>query len=66
MYLIMNVAVGGVGGYFPDDVDDKPWTNDSPRAALDFWNAKDAWFPTWPKDNKRALAVDYVKMWRQC
>lgn len=28
-YLIMNLAVGGVAGYFPDGVDGKPWNNNS-------------------------------------
>lgn len=28
-YLIMNLAVGGVAGYFPEGVDKKPWKNTS-------------------------------------
>jgi hypothetical protein len=28
-YLILNVAVGGVNGYFPDGQCNKPWSNTS-------------------------------------
>ena len=28
-YLIMNVAVGGTNGWFPDNVGDKPWLDKS-------------------------------------
>ena len=66
-YLILNIAVGGTNGYFPDNVPNKPWNNSSPTAALDFWNNKDStWGPTWPDDLSRGMAVDYVKMWREC
>ncbi|KAF4569997.1 Concanavalin A-like lectin/glucanase domain superfamily protein [Pleurotus pulmonarius] len=66
-YLIMNVAVGGTNGWFPDGVGNKPWLDQSTNAMRDFANAKDRWFPTWPTDVKeRALAVDYVKMWQKC
>lgn len=47
-YLIMNVAVGGTNGYFPDGWCDKPWTtsssseNDYPVA--DFYGAMSQWF----------------------
>ena len=38
--LVLSVAVGGTGGYFPDVVSNptKPWLNSSPTAKLDFWN----------------------------
>jgi hypothetical protein len=62
----MNVAVGGVSGYWPDSTPNKPWKDNSGQAALDFWRAKNNWYKTWPSDEKRALAVDSVKMWRQC
>ncbi len=43
-YLVMNVAVGGVG-YFSDTAVNngpaKPWSNESPTASLDFYNARD-------------------------
>jgi len=41
-FLVMNVAVGGVG-YFPDDAvygGGKPWSNDSPTGPSDFYSAK--------------------------
>lgn len=63
-YLIMNVAVGGTGGYFTNG----PWSNSDPNAQRAFIEAKDkTWGPTWPNDPKRrGMAVDYVKMWQRC
>ncbi|EPB91375.1 hypothetical protein HMPREF1544_01696 [Mucor circinelloides 1006PhL] len=61
-YLIMNLAVGGVNGYWPED-ESKPWQNDDPHAPNAFYNAKKKWLPTWGKGNKRAMAIDWVKMW---
>nr|XP_045596249.1 beta-1,3-glucan-binding protein-like isoform X3 [Procambarus clarkii] len=71
-YMIMNLAVGGVNGYFPDDVAScppKPWTNHSPHASRDFWNAREWWLPSWEHceghiSEKAALQVDYVKVWK--
>ncbi|ORX67351.1 gram negative bacteria binding protein 2 [Basidiobolus meristosporus CBS 931.73] len=63
-YLIFNVAVGGVNGYFPEHPT-KPWSNQSPVAAKEFWLAKDEWLKTWPDDEYRALAIDYVKVWSE-
>lgn len=64
-YLIFNVAVGGVNGYFPDGVCDKPWVNSSPTTAADFWGAMDQWYPTWnyPESNDAAMKIDSVKVW---
>lgn len=63
-YLILNVAVGGTGGYFTHG----PWSNSDPNAAHAFIEAKDkTWGPTWPQDpKKRGLTIDYVKMWQRC
>ena len=33
-FLILNVAVGGTNGWFPDGQGNKPWWN---RAASAFW-----------------------------
>ncbi|KAK9762625.1 hypothetical protein K7432_011468 [Basidiobolus ranarum] len=63
-YLIFNVAVGGTNGYFPEHPT-KPWSNQSPTAAKDFWLKKDEWLKSWPNDERRALAIDYVKVWSQ-
>ena len=46
-YLVLNVAVGGTNGYFPDGSDGKPWTNDSPTAFADFNSNLDAIVATW-------------------
>lgn len=68
-YLIMNLAVGG-SQHFPDDATNsvsKPWTNDSPTAAADFWNSRNAWLPTWNLEQNlsrdASLIVDYVRVW---
>jgi hypothetical protein len=59
---VLNLAVGGVNGYWPEE-DNKPWSNDDPHAPNAFYNARKEWLPTWGKGNKRALAIDWVKMW---
>lgn len=46
-YLILNVAVGGTGGYFPDGSCNKPWTNSDAHASNTFYNSKDSWYPGW-------------------
>ena len=71
-YFVMNVAVGGTNGFFPDTWTNagyaKPWNNQSPTAFLDFWNAKNLWYPTWNPDGNdgedAAMAIDYVKVWK--
>ncbi|KAJ3144668.1 hypothetical protein HK101_002623 [Irineochytrium annulatum] len=60
-YLVMNVAVGGTNGYFPTAA----WSNTSPHAALDFWNAKGSWGPTWQGENT-AMKIDKVTVWSLC
>lgn len=40
-YLIFNVAVGGVNGYFVDGECDKPWSNESPTSVNEFYYAQD-------------------------
>ncbi|KAF8589550.1 glycoside hydrolase family 16 protein [Ramaria rubella] len=66
-YLIMDVAVGGTNGWFPDNVGNKPWVDGSRTAMRDFALAQDEWYPTWPEDPaERAMVVDYVKMWQLC
>jgi len=66
-YLILDVAVGGTKGYFPDNVGGKPWLDGSPTAMRDFALAQDQWYPTWPADvTRRGMAIDSVKMWQTC
>ncbi|GAB5591736.1 hypothetical protein Unana1_06636 [Umbelopsis nana] len=54
-FLIMNVAVGGTNGYFPD-AKDKPWKNADPRAVNKFWDRRKYWQPSWGSGNQAALA----------
>ena len=68
-YLILNVAVGGPGGFFPDGVSNaggpKPWKNSDSEttAAKKFWQQRKQWQPTWKGDDA-AMIVDYVRMWQ--
>nr|CAD7408818.1 unnamed protein product [Timema poppensis] len=62
-YIILNMAVGG-NDFFPDNSNNpsgKPWSNTSPTASSDFWNARDQWLSTWQGDDAH-LQVDYVKV----
>lgn len=65
-YLLINLAVGGTA-YFPDGATNpggKPWMNNSPQAATDFWNGRAQWQPTWnlgSDDNN--FRIDYVRIW---
>ena len=43
----MNVAIGGVNGYFPDGEGGKPWSDTSSTAAKDFYDKIEEWLPTW-------------------
>lgn len=61
-YIIMNVAVGGTNGYFPDGQGNKPWANTSPHAMNDFWQGKNQWLPTW-NGTAAAMQVDYVRVY---
>jgi beta-glucanase (GH16 family) len=65
-YLILNVAVGGTNGWFPDGAGDKPWLDGSSTAMRDFAMSRDKWYPTWSNNDDRAMIVDYVKMWEVC
>jgi len=64
-YLIMNVAVGGTNGYFPDGVGGKPWSDTSQHAVNEFYAAKSNWSSTWSTSSDphaAALQVDWVKL----
>ena len=60
-YLVINLAVGGTNGYFPDG-NGKPWTDDSPHAVNEFYDAKSKWYATW-NGKQSALQIDSVKVW---
>lgn len=68
-YFIINLAIGGTSGYFPDEgnLSGKPWRNDSPTPIRDFWNGRDTWLPTWKLHSNQgrdaAFQVEYVRMW---
>lgn len=62
-YLILNVAVGSTNGWFKDGDAHKPWLDGSPTAPMEFWRARDEWYPTWTQP---AMQVKSVKMWQQC
>ncbi|KIR68677.1 hypothetical protein I314_01100 [Cryptococcus bacillisporus CA1873] len=67
-YLVIDLAVGSIDGWFPDGQGGKPWTDDSLSAMSDFWAAKSKWWGTsWSSDpTVRGFAIDSVKMWRTC
>jgi beta-glucanase (GH16 family) len=62
-YFIFNVAVGGTGGYFPDGVGGKPWSNEDPNAVNAFWNARDDWYATWIGETA-AMQIDWVHVYQ--
>jgi hypothetical protein len=53
-YMIIDLAVGGTSGWFPDAVANKPWFDKSgDKAMLDFAIAHDTWSKTWPSTTDR-------------
>ena len=64
-FLVMNVAVGGTNGYFPDGDCNKTWTNSDPKAVNAFWDSNSTWYPTWnyPASNQAAMKVDSIQVW---
>jgi len=68
--IILNVAVGGTNGFFPDGiVPNKPWANTDSNAPEKFWNARADWLPTWQHGEGKisenaAMQVDYVKVYK--
>ena len=58
-YIIINLAVGGTNGYFPDGPE-KPWQDTSNVAANEFWAAQGTWRPTWTSP----FLVDSVRVWQ--
>eukprot|EP00808_Paulinella_micropora_P000624 g51708.t1 len=58
-YVILNLAVGGTNGYFPDNQGGKCWQNSSPHAINDFWNCRNSWLPTW-RGEDAAFKIDWI------
>ncbi|KAI0288323.1 concanavalin A-like lectin/glucanase domain-containing protein, partial [Russula brevipes] len=50
-YLILDLAVGGTSGWFPDKLGDKPWFDGSASAMRDFASQQSAWSATWPDND---------------
>ncbi|KAG1740932.1 concanavalin A-like lectin/glucanase domain-containing protein [Suillus lakei] len=66
-YLVIDLAVGGTSGWFPDSVGGKMWYDGSATAMHDFAAAQSTWSATWPSSaDDRAFRIDYVKMWKLC
>lgn len=49
-YLIIDLAVGGTSGWFPDNVGGKPWFDGDDRAMTNFAKAQSTWSATWPSN----------------
>lgn len=62
-YLVISCAVGATNGWFNDGRSGKPWLDASAEAPLQFWNARDTWYPTW-EDNGHMI-VKSVKIMQQ-
>jgi len=64
-YLIFNLAVGGVNGYFPDGQGGKPWSDATSTAMADFNNALDSVVKTWDMvGDDSALQIRSVKLYQ--
>jgi hypothetical protein len=64
-YLIFNVAVGGVNGYFPDGIGGKPWSDTSSNAMSAFNGALPSVLKTWDLvGGESALQIRSVKVWQ--
>jgi len=63
-YIILNLAVGGTNGFFPDAVTGvrKPWSNTGGNAFAEFWAAKNEWYPTWTAPDAD-FQIDYVRVY---
>ncbi len=56
-YLILNLAVGGTSGWFPDGKGEKPWFDGSLTAMRDFAKAKEKWYGTWGDREERSFRM---------
>uniref|UniRef100_A0A2A4JI75 Uncharacterized protein n=1 Tax=Heliothis virescens TaxID=7102 RepID=A0A2A4JI75_HELVI len=57
-HVTLGLRVGGVNEF--KDSEKKPWKNLASKAMLQFWKAKDEWFPSWTDG---AMKIDYVKVY---
>ena len=64
---MLDLAVGGTDGWFPDGEGGKPWFDESGTGMSDFANAQDKWWSNWGTNKlTRGFAIDSVKMWKTC
>lgn len=61
-HFVLNLAVGGTNGYFPDGQGGKPWSDTDPHSVNAFNNAKGSWYSTWNGEDA-ALKVKSIKVW---
>jgi len=66
-YLILDLAVGGTSGWFPDNQGNKPWFDGSASAMRDFASQQSTWGASWPdNDDDLSFRIDSVRMWNLC
>jgi hypothetical protein len=74
-HFILNVAVGGTGGFIPDGAVNwsgephlqKPWNNGDgyENSMLKFYNARENWKWTWDQEGENnAMQVDYIRVYQ--
>ena len=56
-YLVLNLAVGGTNGYFPDGEGGKMWSDESTTAFQDFNNALPSVVQTWTQPSLQIRSV---------
>ncbi|XP_031834465.1 beta-1,3-glucan-binding protein [Nomia melanderi] len=67
-YISIGLGVGGIR-VFPDGTKSsdhtKPWRNIGAKAMLQFWQAKNDWFPTWTRQSGKmpSFEIDYIRVW---
>jgi hypothetical protein len=74
-HFILNVAVGGTGGFIPDGCTNrggaagqqKPWNNGDGyvNCMRNFYNGRGAWLPTWDSEGaNNHMQVDYIRVYQ--
>jgi len=69
-HFIMNIAVGGTNGFFPDSAVNqggaapKPWENDQSQPMEAFWADQATWYSTWQTE-LAAMEVDYIRVYQR-
>jgi hypothetical protein len=74
-HFILNVAVGGTGGFIPDGCTNrggaagqqKPWNNGDGyvNGMRNFYNGRGAWLPTWDSEGaNNHMQVDYIRVYQ--